>query len=368
MDKPINMPASHYFPMLELTRGEARPDGAYPNIETVESIHYGAAAVVDAHGNTLAWYGDPQTVTFLRSSAKPFQAMPFFERGGQEHYQLDPCQIAILCSSHSGTDDHMNTVQSIQVKAGINESDLLCGTHPVFDPVTAKALRERHEKPTPNRHNCSGKHTGMLAFARMQNQPIENYLDPQHPIQKTILSTFADMVRFPEEEIALGTDGCSAPVFAIPLYNAALGFARLCDPHNGQVSPSARVDACQLITTAMTSNPDMVAGPGRFDTLLMQAYQGKVLSKAGAEAFQALGIMPGVLHSGSPGIGIAYKISDGDNTGRARRAVGLEILRQLGLLAMIDIQPLTEFGPEYPIFNWRKLKVGRAQPCFALQS
>lgn len=357
-----------YLPMLELTRGVAQPDGSYPKVETVESIHFGAAAVVDAKGNLIASFGDPQTVTFLRSSAKPFQAMPFFERGGQAHFQLSLREVALLCSSHSGTDEHFHTVQAIQEKAGIAESDLLCGSHPVFDPATAKALRSRNEQPTANRHNCSGKHTGMLAFARMENLPTETYLDLQHPIQKIILATFAEMVRLPAETIALGTDGCSAPVFGIPLYNAALGFARLCDPQNGQVSPARRLEACQLITTAMTSNPDMVGGPGRFDTLLMQAFQGKVLSKAGAEAFQALGIMPGVLSPDSPGVGIAFKISDGDSSGRARRAVGLEILRQLGLLSAIDMEPLAEFGPEFPIFNWAKLKVGRARPCFTLQS
>lgn len=356
-----------YLPMLELTRGTAQADGLYPKTETVESIHFGAAAVVDALGNLLTWYGDPQTVTFLRSSAKPFQALPFFERGGKDHFQLTLKECAILCASHSGTDDHYHTVQAIQAKAGISETDLMCGTHPVFDQATAETLRSRNEKPTANRHNCSGKHTGMLSFARMENLPLENYLDIQHPIQKTILTTFAAMCRFPEEEIALGTDGCSAPVFAIPLYHAALGFARLCDPQNGQVSPPARADACRLIVEAMTSHPDMVGGPGRFDTLIMQAFRGGLVSKTGAEAYQAFGLMPGVLRLGSPGVGIVYKISDGDSTGRARRAVGLEILRQLGVLSSIDMESLAEFGPEYPIYNWRKLKVGRARPCFTLQ-
>jgi len=362
------MTEPNYLPVLELTRGEAQADGSSPKIETVESVHFGAAVVVDAEGNLLAWYGNPQTVTFLRSSAKPFQALPFFERGGKDHFQLTLRESAILCSSHSGTDDHYHTIQAIQEKVGISESNLLCGTHPVFDQATAEALLSRNEKPTANRHNCSGKHTGMLAFARMEKLPIENYIDPQHPIQKIILATFAEMCRYPIEKINLGTDGCSAPVFAIPLYNAALGFARLCDPEKGQVAPVRRAEACRLITTAMTSHPDMVGGPGRFDTLLMQAFQGRVVSKAGAEAYQALGLMPGVLRPNSPGIGIAYKISDGDSSGRARHAVGLEILRQLGLLSSIDIQPLIDFGPEFPIYNWRKLRVGRARPCFTLQS
>lgn len=357
-----------YLPILELTRGKAQADGSAPKNDIVESVHFGAAAVVDAEGKLIAWYGDPHTVTYLRSSAKPIQAIPFFEWGGKDRYQLSLQEVALICASHSGTDEHLHTIQAVQEKIGVVESDLLCGTHPVFDSTTAEAMRSRNEKPTPNRHNCSGKHTGMLALARMENLAIENYLDMQHPIQKIILATVAEMCHIPAEQIALGTDGCSAPVFGIPLYNAALGFARLCDPKNGQVAPDKRAEACRLISKAMTSHPDMVAGPGRFDTLLMQAYQGRVVSKAGAEAFQGLGIMPGVLHPGSPGIGIAYKISDGDNTGRARCAVGLEILRQLGLLSTIDMEPLADFGPVFPIYNWRKLRVGQARPCFILQS
>ena len=273
-----------------------------------------------------------------------------------------------MCGSHAGTTRHAAVLKGMHQKIGTTAADLACGVHWPYDAATREAMKLAGQQPTVFNHNCSGKHTGMLAFARMEKLPIENYIDPQHPIQKIILAAFAEMCRYPIQEINLGTDGCSAPVFAIPLYNAALGFARLCDPEKGEVAPARRAEACRLITTAMTSHPDMVGGPGRFDTLLMQAFQGRVVSKAGAEAYQALGLMPGVLQPNSPGIGIAYKISDGDSSGRARHAVGLEILRQLGLLSSIDMQPLADFGPEFPIYNWRKLRVGKARPCFTLQS
>ena len=278
-----------YEPVFELTRGKI-----------VESIHFGAAAVVDAHGQLLARLGDPHLVTFLRSSAKPFQVLPFIERAGQEKFGLTQREIALMCSSHSGTDEQVETVKGMQAKIGVKVSDLLCGTHyPLHEP-TADAMKLRGELPTAYRHNCSGKHTGMLAHARLLAAPLENYLDFDHPVQKNILQAFAEMCEVPVESVELGIDGCSAPNFAVPLYNAALAFARLCDPHDQSQSRAA---ACRTISSAMITHPDMVGGPGRFDTALMRAGKGFILVKGGAEGFQSIGLLPGALGAGSPGVG-----------------------------------------------------------------
>ena len=357
------MLSQNYLPVIELTRGVSLTDE-----QTLESVHFGAITAVDVKGQLFAWYGDPNTVTFLRSSAKPFQALPFIERGGHTAYNLTPREIALICASHSGTDEHVMVVRSIQEKAHVQETNLLCGVHsPIHEP-TAKSLRQRNEQPTPNRHNCSGKHSGMLAFARLENLPIENYIDPNHPIQKLILQTFAEMCGLPLGEVKTGTDGCSAPNFAVPLYNAALGFARLCDPESGNVHPKARCEACRVITHAMTNNPDMIAGPERFDTQLMEITHGRILAKGGAEGFQGIGLMPGALGPGSPAIGIAIKIADGDQKGRAVPAVSLEVLRQMSALSADDLAALANFGPVTQITNWRKLVVGELMPCFKLQS
>src|SRR5512135_984797 len=172
---------SSYQPIFQLTRGDI-----------VESIHFGAIAVVEASGRVMAWYGDPNLVTFTRSSAKPLQALPFLESGGRQHYGLTLQEVALLCASHSGTDAHMAVIKSIQAKTGVHETDLMCGTHTVYDRKTAEAMKERGEMPTPNRHNCSGKHTGMLAFSLMLGIAIDPqhnpYIDPHHPIQRKILS------------------------------------------------------------------------------------------------------------------------------------------------------------------------------------
>jgi len=356
------MPATPYVLLFEVGRGKI-----------VESIHYGAIAVVDINGKLVAWMGDPQAVTFLRSSAKPFQALPFLEQGGQAAYDLTPREIALACASHSGTDEHVAVVRSMQMKAGISEADLLCGVHFPHHEATADAMRERKESPTPNQNNCSGKHTAMLAFARLHNQGGSDsadslpYIDIRHPIQQAILQTFAAMCDLAVEQVEIGIDGCSAPNFAVPMYNAARAYARLCDPQGGHVSDQERADACHAITSAMMFNPDMVGGPGRFDTRLMEVAQGKLLAKGGAEGYQAIGIMPGALYPDSPALGIAIKISDGDQKARARPAVTLEVLRQLGALSQNELDMLAEFGPVNPVENLRKLVVGERHPVFRLQ-
>lgn len=366
------MPTNPYLPIYEVTRGPI-----------VESLHYGAVVISDVDGNLAAWYGDPDARTYLRSSAKPFQVLPFIESGGQAAFQLTPREIAIMCASHSGTDAHVETVKGIQEKADISETELMCGVHPPFHAPTAEAMLQRGEKPSPNRHNCSGKHTGMLAYIKMKSKSpagkdlLENataYIDPEHPIQKDILIAFAEMCGLPAERVAVGIDGCSAPNFAVPLRNAALGLARLCDP---QKLSGDRAEACRTITRAMSDHPDMVGGPDSFDTHLMELLKGRVICKGGAEGYQALGILPNALGQGSPGLGIAIKISDGDLAGHsrasgsafghARPAVTLEILRQLHAISDEELETLSDYGPSFPVQNWRKLLVGEGRPCFVLQ-
>ncbi len=218
----------------------------------------------------------------------------------------------------------------------------------------------------------------MLAYTHMLGMELDPpglpYIDPQHPVQQKILSALAEMGDLQPAEIHLGIDGCSAPNFALPLQSTALAFARLCQPDG---LPEKRADACRLISKAMRTHPDMIGGPDNFDTSLMLAAQGRVICKGGAEGFQAFGIMPGAIRPGSPGYGVAFKVSDGDlkghnfpagdPRGHVRPAVTLEILHQLGVFAAEDLEKLADYGPEFPVENWRKLRVGRASPCFELE-
>jgi len=348
-------------PLFETTRGRI-----------VESIHYGSIAVVDANGKLISSIGDPYTVAFLRSSAKPFQALPFVERGGVEHFGFTPRELSMACASHNGSVLHVETAQAMQKKVGIEEHDLQCGAHMPDDVAEFKSMIVNDRKPTPNYNNCSGKHTAMLAHAKMRGLPLENYLDINHPIQQDILASFSEMCSVPVSEIELGTDGCSAPNFAVPLFNAALGMARFCDPRK---LTSARAEACSKITTAMTSYPEMVSGFGEFDEQLMKVGEGKLITKRGAEGFQIVGIMPDVIAPDAPGIGIAFKVSDGDaarmaddltTSNRVRPAMTVEILRQLGAISSKQEQALAGFGPLKSIRNYQGIVTGESRPVFDL--
>ena len=176
------MSAPRHLPLVEVTRGRI-----------VESVHYGSLCAARPDGSILFSLGDTETKFFLRSSAKPFQALAFLERGGAEHYHLEPREIALICASHSGTEAHIQVLEALQRKVGIDESNLLCGAHLPYSQKSADELMKQGITPRPNHNNCSGKHTAMLAFAKMIGAPLEDYLEPSHPVQKAILNTFAEM-------------------------------------------------------------------------------------------------------------------------------------------------------------------------------
>jgi L-asparaginase II len=351
------MPAC--LPLLELRRGRV-----------VESVHLGSIAAVDSAGTTIAAYGDPGLVAFLRSSAKPFQALPFVERGGADHYGFSARELALACASHEGARIHLEAVGELQARIGIGEEHLQCGGHLPGDPQALRAFISGNLRPTPNMNNCSGKHTAMLAQAKMRGLSLETYLDPAHPIQQEILSTLCEMCGLQPDQVEPGVDGCSAPNFAIPLRNAALGTARLCDPRD---LTAGRAAACRRITSAMTAHPEMVSNHGEFDCELMKVSGGRILTKRGAEGFQIIGILPGT--QSSRGIGIAFKVLDGDpgrmndtleSAPRARPAVALEILRQLHALDEAQLKKLASFGPEKTLRNYAGLVTGRSAPVFQL--
>lgn len=346
-------------PIFELTRGRV-----------MESTHFGSIAVVDSTGKLLHSLGNPHTVAFLRSSAKPFQVIPFVERGGVEHFNFTQSELSISCASHESAQMHLDTVKALQSKIEIQEHDLQCGAHMPADASKLRMVIQQNRLPTPNFNNCSGKHTAMLAYAKMRGLPLENYLDINHPIQQDILAAFSEMCAIEKEKVELGIDGCSAPNFAVPLLNAALGMARLCDP---RTLSEARATACRKITTAMTTHPEMISNHGEFDCELMKVGAGRIVTKRGAEGFQLIGLMPAVYSEN--GVGIAFKVTDGDSSHmndnlesstRVRPAITLEILRQLQALNESQLQSLAKFGPTKQIRNYRGLLTGESHPLFQL--
>jgi L-asparaginase II len=342
----------NYLPILEVRRGQV-----------VESIHYGAFVVADRHGNIQESWGSEDAVTYLRSSAKPFQAIPLIEAGGVEHFGLSEKQIALICASHSGSDEHVAVVESIQKLVGVSEANLVCGTHPPGDEEACKRLIREGLNPGPNRHNCSGKHSAMLALAILTGESIEGYCEPDHPIQRKILTTLRELIGLDAESVRIGIDGCSVPTFALPLKAVATAYARLADPRG---YPDVRRHACETVWKAMTGFPEMVSGHGRFDTQAMLAFKGALLAKGGAEGYQGMAIAPGMIGPDSPALGIAMKISDGDGWSRARGFLGVEILRDLGLIVESVPAPLFKFA-NATVTNWKNLKVGELRALYKLR-
>jgi L-asparaginase II len=345
------MASPQHIPLVEITRG---------NI--VESVHYGSLCAAHTDGSLLFSLGDITTKFFLRSSSKPFQALAFFERGGAEYYHLDDKDIALICSSHSGTDAHIQALETLQRKVGIDESNLQCGAHPPYSQKSTDQLLVKGITPHTNHNNCSGKHTGMLAFAKMIGAPLENYLELSHPVQQAILHTFAEMCGLDISDIELGIDGCTAPVFAVPLPNTAAAYARLCQPEG---LTEERAKACRLITTAMVAHPDMVAGPERFDFDGMAAGKGAFISKVGAEGYRSIGILPGKAIGIDSSLGITMKISDGDPNLRAGAIVAMAVLKALKVLDNAQCTALKVYDRR-PVFNWRGKEVGEIRPTAEL--
>lgn len=298
--------------------------------DLVESVHWVDAAVADADGNVLVAAGRPEAVTYWRSSAKPFQALPLVRRVLDGPDALAEEEIAVMCASHSGEEEHVRLVSSILVRFGLSESHLRCGAHPPHHEPSARNLWRAGESPRPIHNNCSGKHAGMLVHAKLLGADLDSYLDPGHPVQRLIIETVSAFSGIPVGDIGVGVDGCGAPVFALPLSGMATAYARLAAPEGRVDEASAR--AARIVAASMRQNPFFVAGTRRLCTALMEALAPQVVAKGGAEGVYCVGLL-------EKGWGVALKVRDG-----AARATGpaiIEILAGLGMLsrqAEVDLE------------------------------
>ncbi len=309
-------------------------------------------AAVTPEGRLVAFQGDPEVATFLRSAAKPFQCLPLLLAGAGERFGLTAADIALICASHGGRPEHTQRAADLLLSGGFGLADLLCGAHWPLDPQAADELRRSDEIPTPLHNNCSGKHAGMLLACRLLGLPTADYVAADHPWQQRILEHVARFCALPAASIGQALDGCSVPTYHVPLAAAARGYAALADPRAAGVE-AAEAAAVEVIVRAMTSEPEMVAGPGRFTTRLMRATGGRVLAKEGAEGFYGLAVR------GPVALGVAVKIADGGE--RCRDSVVLDVLRQLGSLSAAEFAELQDlYSP--PLYNHRGLRVGEVRP------
>jgi L-asparaginase II len=277
----------------------------------VESVHTGAVAIVSATSGALLTIGDTKRPVYPRSAIKALQALPLIESGAADHYRFGDPEIALACASHTGTSRHTDVAEAMLKAAGLSESDLGCGAHTPLGAKAAKDLWRAGGEPTQLHNNCSGKHAGMLATARHLDIPLEGYWQPSHPMQRHVLEILREISGIELGPEVMGFDGCSLPNWAMPLETMATVFAKLV---SGTGIDNRHAKAFQRLMQACWAEPELVAGRGRADSVVMAHLPGRVFMKTGAE---------GVYCGGFPqlGIGFALKIDDGATRASAGTAM-----------------------------------------------
>jgi L-asparaginase II len=332
-----------FVPMVELSRNG-----------TPECLHLGALAVTDTEGRVLAQAGDPHWLCWSRSTLKPLQALPLVHSGGVQSLGLVSSELAVMCASHNGEDMHLAEVDSLLRKAGASHRQLRCGCHVPYRFATPEqpmppgfAYDERH-------HNCSGKHSGFLAWCRLHGMPMDHYTDAGHPLQAAIRQGLAEIAGLKDTQLVAGVDGCSAPNYALPLSALARCFARLARP-----AADARYgESLQALGQAMSAHPELVSGTGRNDADFMRIGRGDWITKVGADGVQLVG-------SRSRGQALALKMMDGN-----KPALHAATVHALDLLGWLDADQRVALAPwrSESLRNVAGLEVGARRCIFNLQT
>ena len=311
----------------------------------VESCHRGAAVVMDAKGNAVHAWGEIERIVYPRSAIKPLQALAVVETGAAEAFAVTDAELALASASHSGQPQHMDVVLAWLERIGFGANDLECGAHEPLDPETTKARVRAGESPGPADNNCSGKHAGMLTTAKHLGEETAGYTRPGHPVQQRLRAILTDIGGADLSQAPEGTDGCGIPVFGMPLSAMARAMARMADTGGLE---AGRAEAAGRIVTAMISNPLLVSGRGRFDTIFMEAANGAFAVKTGAEGVHGA-ILPRL------GLGVAVKIDDG-----ARRAAQVAMAAILDYLGILDGEAKVALAGflETPVLNEKGERVG----------
>lgn len=268
----------------------------------VENRHRGAFVVVDATGTIIASGGDIERPVFPRSAIKSMQALAMFDRGAYDRFHHSTRELALACASHHGEDMHVEGVTQFLGHIGLSAADLECGAHMPTDGKAREALRAAGAEPSPLHNNCSGKHSGMLSVALAMGVPTAGYVEREHAVQKAVRQAVETVIGEPLSEGRCGTDGCSIPTWAAPLRAFATGFARMA---TGTGLPENYATGARVLFDAATTHPELVAGTGHLDTLVMGAFGGRLMQKGGAEGVQCGAIR-------DKGWGYALKCDDGN--------------------------------------------------------
>jgi len=293
--------------------------------DIVESEHHVCHIVVDKHGAALEARGDVDRPVYMRSSAKPLICATIVASGAADRFAFSDQEIAIAAGSHSGEPYHVDAVESMLRKIGLDESALQCGAHaPIHEP-SAQALCKSGESPSAIHNNCSGKHAAILALAVHRGAPVSTYLARDNPAQAEILASCAELLQLSESDLIVGTDGCGIPVIAVSMRAAARFYAKLAEPDQ---FPQRFRAALARLCDSMTKYPQYVAGSGRFDTDLMRTAAGTVVCKGGAEGYHASAAL-------GLGLGMTAKVADGNY-----RAIAPFVMDRLQRRAALDAEQL----------------------------
>tara|TARA_Y100001968_G_scaffold319352_1_gene350741 strand:+ start:9498 stop:10475 length:978 start_codon:yes stop_codon:yes gene_type:complete len=284
------------------------------NIESIHNVH---AVVCDKKHRVLMSAGSQEYETFIRSSLKPFQSLPFISSGTAEQINSSNKGLAIACASHIGSTKHAREAFRILWNADIDVDQLKC---PI--PRNKKSKLE---------HNCSGKHAAFLATCKKMDWPLNDYLSINHPLQIEIIRRIAEFLNITPNNICTAVDDCGSPTLFLKLNQISALYAELSQANQPELIQ---------VTRAMIGNPELIGGLGQFDTELMNRSHGQVISKGGSEGLQCLGRI-------GEGMGVAIKVEDGSK--RAKHAVALNILRQLEW-----ITPTAADELEQTIFSFSK--------------
>ncbi|HUA50939.1 MAG TPA: asparaginase [Candidatus Sulfotelmatobacter sp.] len=294
----------------------------------VESWHRGAAVAVDATGKRVRAWGDVERPIYPRSANKPLQAIALLETGAAARWGLSDAEVALACASHHGEPRHTEAVAAWLARCGLGADALECGAHAPYDEATAAALIRTGQAPSALHNNCSGKHTGFLATAAHLGEPTRGYIDVDHPVQRRVARTVAELCGLDVARLPFGIDGCGIPTYALPLEALARGMAQLADP--SRLAPE-RAAAARRIVRAITANPMMIGGTDSLASRATAALDGTLIVKSGAEGVYAA-VLP------AAGWAVALKIDDG--TPRARDCALLAVLARLGVLDTAQIARL----------------------------
>ena len=327
----------------------------------IECVHRGLISIVSGQGEIIYSQGEQATLTHIRSCAKPFQVLPLLQSGffsyDEKHAEHRRCDLALMMSSHAGAPMHTDRVSQLLKENGLLPSLLRCGVHPPQDETTRHQLLKHGQMPSVLHNNCSGKHVAMLIACQKFGFDMSNYDDPHHPLQQEIRRIILALADLSDQELAHGIDGCSLPAWALPLEKLALMYARLAywQEHLPANRPPWLKAAFKQIWQAFVTCPEYVAGDRRFDTELIRAGHGQIVSKTGADGVHALAILP--CKDFPSGLGIAIKIADGDPRQTIRPLVLKDVLGKLDLWP--NEPALDKFLPSFS--NFRGFQTGGAR-------